>query len=72
MSLAKQDVNSMIDAFFARGGTVQHIAEGERTLKQGSDPIRDVDPALRHCQCGCEGNYTDHTMRMGEGRFADQ
>ncbi len=23
-------------------------------------------PELRDCTCGCAGNYTDHTMRLGE------
>ena len=21
---------------------------------------------LQYCKCGCNGNYTDHTMRLGE------
>ena len=23
-------------------------------------------PRLRDCKCGCDGNYTDHSMRAGE------
>lgn len=28
--------------------------------------VRTLDPKLRYCRCGCEGSYTDHTMRLGE------
>lgn len=43
-------------------GEVKQVKEGERV----------IDTSLRFCKCGCEGNYTDHSMRQGEGRFADQ
>jgi len=56
MKLTSQDINDQINAFFARGGSVTKVQEGERTL----------DPKLSRCMCGCNGSYTDHSMRAGE------
>lgn len=58
----KQEMQEMIDAVMKSGNApkVKVIAEGERA----------IDPAIRYCKCGCEGNWTDHTMRAGEsGRY---
>lgn len=51
----RNDLNEQIEAFFAKGGKVTSVAEGQRT-----------DPGLNGCRCGCHGNYTDHSMRAGE------
>jgi len=48
-----------ITAFLMKGGKVT-------TVKEGVTSKDNVDLGLRYCQCGCEGNYTDHTMRLGE------
>lgn len=45
-----------VEAFLARGGKIQSVSE-DASAK---------DESLRHCTCGCEGNYTDHSMRLGE------
>lgn len=50
------NIEKQINDFFANGGTVKHIAEGER-----SAPV-----SLRYCRCGCDGDYTEHSMRAGE------
>jgi hypothetical protein len=42
--------------FQAQGGKVKTIPEGERS----------IDPYLKGCKCGCNGDWTDHTMRKGE------
>lgn len=42
--------------FKAQGGKVKTIPEGERS----------IDPYLKGCKCGCNGDWTDHTMRKGE------
>lgn len=55
-NLKQQDINEQINAFFARGGSVTQVAEGERS----------IDPKLSRCLCGCNGNFTDHSMRAGE------
>lgn len=47
--------------FERSGGKVTHCATGQRTLEHV------IDPGLAGCTCGCKGNYTDHTMREGEG-----
>lgn len=58
----KSELAAMMEAFQSKGGVVKEVKEGERV----------IDPAIRYCKCGCEGNWTDHTMRQGERRFADQ
>jgi hypothetical protein len=60
--MTKEQLAQAMAAFTQSGGQVKQVAEGERS----------VSPELRFCKCGCEGNYTDHSMRQGEGRFADQ
>lgn len=55
------NIEKQINDFFANGGTVKHVAEDER-----SAPV-----SLRYCRCGCDGDYTEHSMRAGEsGRDA--
>ena len=60
----KKDLAAAMAAFQAEGGEITQVAEGEKSSL--------IDPQLRFCKCGCEGNYTDHSMRLGEGSFADQ
>ena len=45
--------------FLARGGNVVEVREGEKAEKKPDD-------FLKNCSCGCEGDYTDHSMRQGE------
>ena len=52
------NIEKQINDFFASGGTVKHIAEGERS----------AHASLRYCRCGCDGDYTEHSMRAGESR----
>lgn len=40
------NIEKQINDFFANGGTVKHIAGGER-----SAPV-----SLRYCRCGCDGD----------------
>lgn len=54
MNTKNQEIPGMAEFLAKR--TVTVVAEG----------VRAIDPALRHCDCGCNGNYTNHTMRMGE------
>lgn len=61
----KHQLAEAMKAFEQAGKKVVVIAEGDKAVSS-------IDPALRYCKCGCDGNYTDHTMRQGEGRFADQ
>lgn len=51
------DAVESVDAFLARGGNLKQIAP----VKKGV-----VAPHLRTCKCGCNGNQTDHSMRLGE------
>ena len=45
-----------VEEFLARGGKVTAVKAG----------ASNVDPALKYCKCGCNGNYTDHSMRQAE------
>ena len=60
--MTKEQLAAAMASFADRGGKIKEVKDGERA----------TDPAIRYCKCGCEGNWTDHTMRQGEGRFADQ
>lgn len=61
----KNELAEAMRAFEQAGKKVTQVQEGEKAVSS-------IDPALRFCKCGCEGNYTDHSMRQGEGRFRDQ
>ena len=59
-----QDLNAQIEAFFAKGGKAKECLPGDTA-------IRLVPAALWQCQCGCHGDFTEHSMRAGEsGRCA--
>lgn len=62
----KAELAAMMEAFQNNGGKIAKVKEGERSERSLADE------SVRYCKCGCEGNYTDHSMRQGEGRFADQ
>ena len=51
--------NKAVAAFLAKGGKITTVKEGETSKSN-------IDPSLKYCECGCHGNYTDHTMRLGE------
>jgi len=60
-----------VEEFLARGGEIQQIAEGVMTItmatikKSKKSNIKEFN-SLEDCNCGCEGDYTDHSMRLGE------
>lgn len=54
--MTKDQLAAATLAFEQKGGQVKLVSEGQRT----------VDPAIRYCQCGCNGFWTEHTMRAGE------
>lgn len=54
--MTKEQLAAATAAFENNGGQVKQVQEGTRA----------IDPAIRYCRCGCEGNWTDHTMRLGE------
>jgi hypothetical protein len=61
----KKTIAEATAEFLAQGGKVTRIADAEKGGKE-------IDYWLRYCDCGCNGNRTDHSMRQGEGQFADQ
>lgn len=62
----KAELEAMMEAFQSKGGAIKEVKEGERS------EYSLANERVRFCKCGCEGNYTDHSMRQGEGRFSDQ
>jgi hypothetical protein len=54
--MSKDELAKAMADFSAKGGQVKKIEEGSRA----------IDPIIRNCQCGCRGDWTEHTMRLGE------
>jgi hypothetical protein len=54
-----QNLQSLTEQFLARGGQVKQCLPGDRA-------VRFAPNDLWRCQCGCNGDYTDHSMRAGE------
>lgn len=54
-----QGINAQIEAFFQAGGKVKQCAEGDTAIRQ-------VPRNLYRCECGCHGDFTEHSMRAGE------
>lgn len=57
----KDQVAGQVEEFLKNGGKIQQCAEGEKSKNGNYYPSH-----LCGCKCGCEGNYTDHSMRLGE------
>ncbi|QDP67453.1 MAG: hypothetical protein Tp138OMZ00d2C19078221_25 [Prokaryotic dsDNA virus sp.] len=59
-----QELAALTEKFQRNGGKVKQCATGDNA-------VRYIPRNLMHCQCGCNGDYTDHSMRAGEsGRCA--
>ncbi len=56
MKTERAMIEEAMQRYQANGGKVQQVPTGART----------IDDGLRHCRCGCRGNYTEHSMRLGE------
>lgn len=54
-----QNLQSLTEQFLASGGQVKQCLPGDRA-------VRFAPRDLWRCQCGCNGDYTDHSMRAGE------
>lgn len=52
----RSELDQQVAEFQARGNRVTEVPPGESG----------VDPLLKFCLCGCNGDWTDHTMRAGE------
>lgn len=61
-----QNLDALTAQFLANGGQIKQCLEGDRA-------VRFVPRELYRCQCGCHGDYTEHSMRAGEsGRDASE
>lgn len=57
--MTKEELAAAMAAFESKGGKVEQVEEGK------SGEVY-KDPAIRNCRCGCNGDWTEHTMRAGE------
>ena len=66
--MSKNDLLAIIaagtEAYVSSGGKVKQCTEGDQAIR--------ISPRdLWRCECGCHGDFTDHSMRAGEsGRCA--
>lgn len=60
-------IRAVVEAGAVGCGTTFYIvaADADGNVSADLAPWSDA-PRLSDCQCGCEGNYTDHSMRAGE------
>ena len=66
--MSKNDLLATIaastEAYVSSGGKVKQCTEGDQA-------IRIAPSDLWRCECGCHGDFTEHSMRAGEsGRCA--
>lgn len=54
--MTKDDLAENVNSYILNGGKITECAEGEVS----------TDISLAYCRCGCDGDYTDHSMRAGE------
>ena len=61
-----QDLQAEIDRkraeFLAGGGQITQVARGVCSEK----PFKGIDKYLKKCRCGCQGDWTAHSMRAAE------
>lgn len=66
--MSKQELAALIaaatDAHISSGGKIKECLSGDHA-------VRMIPRNLWQCECGCHGDYTEHSMRAGEpGRCA--
>ena len=54
-----QQISQMMQDFQSNGGKVKQCVTGDTS-------IHVLPRGLLSCECGCHGNYTEHSMRAGE------
>lgn len=60
----REELARLTESFISNGNKIKNCAEGDTAVRQ-------VPKNLWQCQCGCHGDFTDHSMRAGEsGRCA--
>lgn len=55
----KAELAAMMAAFEQNGGKIKQCADGDQA-------VRFAPRNLWECQCGCHGDFTEHSMRAGE------
>lgn len=62
--MTSEQISQMTSAYASNGGKVKKCADGDTA-------IRKIPAGLLCCECGCRGDFTEHSMRAGEsGRCA--
>lgn len=62
--MTREQLAQLSSAYASNGGKIKQCADGDHA-------IRLVPRNLWQCQCGCHGDFTEHSMRAGEsGRCA--
>lgn len=62
--MTREQLAKATSAYASSGGKIKQCADGDQA-------IRLMPRNLWQCQCGCHGDFTDHSMRAGEsGRCA--
>ena len=57
--MTPQELSSLTASYLQSGGQIKHCAEGDNAVR--------LQPRnLWQCQCGCHGDFTEHSMRAGE------
>ena len=67
--MTKAELSALISATLASDNApaVQVIPTGQTALTVGHGLTSNArDELLTHCRCGCNGDYTDHSMRLAE------
>lgn len=62
--MTREQLQQQMAAFEQQGGKVKECLPGDHA-------VRMIPRNLILCECGCHGDFTDHSMRAGEsGRCA--
>lgn len=59
--MTKEELTAAMAAFEQKGGKVQEVAPGVTGM-----PNPEFNTTVSFCNCGCYGDWTEHTMRQGE------
>lgn len=62
--MTREQLSSLTASYVNNGGKIKQCETGDNAIR--------LQPRnLWQCQCGCHGDFTDHSMRAGEsGRCA--
>lgn len=59
--MTKEQLAAAMAAFEQKGGKVEEVPIG---VSGNHNPV--FHGTVKHCGCGCNNDWTEHTMRLGE------